>query len=169
MPRLETMSKKVRKKSAKAGAVTPQARTHVGRVNQKMIDQMIHLRREGFTHADIARRLGASERTVRRHTEGVSPHLVHASDEKRVDLLTWGALQMRVIQQRWRLTVSEFDIALKALRTAVSQLDDMTVEQLEGDNQLRVQFLLHEVWPPAHEKIDDLRLSQDLPTTFKGA
>ena len=162
------MSKKVRKKSAKAGAVTPHARTHVGRVNQKMIDQMIRMRREGFTHAVIARRLGASARTVRRHTEGVSPQLVHAGDEKRVDLLAWGALQMRVIQQRWRLTVGELDIALKMLRTVVSELDDMTVEQLEGDHQLRVQFLLHEVWPPAHEKIDDLRLSQDRPMGFDG-
>jgi len=44
----------------------------------------------------------------------------------------------------------------------------MTVEQLERDPQLRVQFLLHEVWPPAHEKIDDLRLSQDHPMSFDG-
>lgn len=163
------MPKKSPKKHANAGAVAPQARSHVGRVNQKMIDQMIRLRREGFTQADIARRIGASERTVRRHTEGVSPQLVHARDETRVDLLNWGALQMRAIQQRWHLTVSELDVALKVLRTVVSELDDMTVEQLERDPQLRVQFLLHEVWPPAHEKIDDLRLSRDRPMSFDGA
>jgi len=160
------MPKKSQNKRLKAGAVAPQTRRHVGRVNQKMIDQMIRMRREGFTHADIARRLGASERTVRRHTEGVSPQLVHAVDETRVDLLKWGALQMRAIQQRWHLTVTELDICMKRLRTVVSELDDMTIEQLERDPQLRVQFLKHEIWPPAHEKIDDLRLDQDLPTTF---
>lgn len=163
------MPKKSPKQRVKAGVVAPQTRSHVGRVNQKMIDQMVRLRREGFTHADIARRLGVSERTVRRHTEGVSPQLVHEGDQTRVDLLHWGASQMRVIQQRWHLTVSELDIALKQLRTVVSELDDMTVEQLERDPQLRVQFLLHEVWPPAHEKIDDLRLSQDRPMSFTGA
>jgi len=56
------MPKKIPKKSTTAGAVTPHTRTHVGRVNQKMVDQMVRMRREGFTHADIARRLGASER-----------------------------------------------------------------------------------------------------------
>jgi AraC-like DNA-binding protein len=159
------MTKKVQRRSAKAGADTP-ARSHVGRVNQKMIDQMIRMRREGCTHADIARRLGASERTVRRHTAGVSPQLVHAGDETRVDLLTWGALQMRVIQQRWRLTIRELDFCLKRWRSAVSDLDEMTVQHLEREPQSRVQFLMHEVWPPAHEKIDDLRLSQDLPMSF---
>jgi len=160
------MPTKSPKKRGKAVAVPPQARRHVGRVNQKMIDQMVRMRREGFTHADIARRLGASERTVRRHTEGVAPQLVHAADETRVDLLKWGALQMRAIQQRWHLTVTELDICMKRLRTVVSELDDMTIEQLERDPQLRVQFLKHEIWPPALEKIDDLRLNQDLPTTF---
>jgi hypothetical protein len=127
------MPKKVTKKSTKARVVTPQARTHIGRVNQKMIDQMITLRRQGFTHADIGHRLGASPRTVRRHTEGVSPQLVHAEDQTRVDLLQWGALQMRAIQQHWHLTVKELDFCLKGWRNAVTDLDDMTVEQLERE------------------------------------
>jgi predicted transcriptional regulator len=163
------MANKSPKERVKMGAVPANVRRHVGRVNQKMIDQMIRMRREGLTQADIARRLGASERTVRRHTEGVSPQLVHAADETRVDLLKWGALQMRAIQQRWRLSVTELDICMKRLRTVVSELDDMTVEQLERDPQLRVQFLKNEIWPPAHEKIDDLRLDQDVPPRFSGA
>ncbi|PYO97120.1 MAG: hypothetical protein DMD60_07940 [Gemmatimonadetes bacterium] len=160
------MPKKVTMKSAKTRAVAPQARKHVRRVNQKMIDQMIALRRQGFTHADIGQRLDVSPRTVRRHTEGVSPQLVHAEDQTRVDLMQWGAVQIRAIQQRWHLRVAELDLCMKRLRTVVSQLDDMTIEQLERDPQLRVQFLMHEIWPPAHEKIDDLRLSRDVPTTF---
>jgi len=155
-----------KKKSAKARAVTPQVRKHVGRVNQKMIDQMIALRRQGFTHADIGHRLGVSPRTVRRHTEGVSPQLVHAGDETRIDdLLKWGAQQLRAIQRLARLTVRELDLALKAWRTAVSNLDGMTVEQLELDHELRARFLINEVWPPIHEKIDTRRMELDIPGT----
>ena len=40
----------------------------VGRVNQKMIDQMIRMRTEGITHAEIARRLGR-----RKHERGGKP------------------------------------------------------------------------------------------------
>ena len=167
MTRIETMPKKATKKSAKARAVAPHVRRHVGRVNQKMIDQMITMRRQGFTHEEIGRRLGVSPRTVRRHTEGVSPQLVHAEDETRVDLLKWGALQMRGIQQHWHLTVEELDFCLKGWRKAVTDLDDMTVEQLERDPQLRVRFIMNEVWPPLHEKIDDVRIDRDLPTSFE--
>lgn len=141
----------------------------LGRVNQKMIDQMIRMRTEGYTHAEIARQLRISPRTSRRHTEGVAPQLVHSGEDKRVDLLSWGAAQLRVIQQRWRLSVEEFDITLKHVRTVVTGLDELTVEELERDPQLRAQFLQQEVWPPAHEKIDDLRMARDLPTTFDSA
>ena len=160
------MPKKVTKRSAKAGAVTPQAPKHGRRVNQKMIDQMIALRRQGFTHADIGHRLDVSPRTVRRHTEGVSPQLVHAGDETRIDdLLKWGAQQLRTIQRLARLTVQELDLALKAWRTAVSSLDGMTMEQLELDQELRARFLINEVWPPIHEKIDTRRMELDIPGT----
>ncbi len=138
----------------------------VGRVNQKMIDQMIRMRTEGVTHAEIARRLGVSERTVRRHTEGVSPRLVHAEDQTRVDLLEWCAAQLRAIQQRWRLSVTELDICMKHLRAVVSQLDALTIEELERDPELRRHFLAHEIWPPAHEKIDDQRLADDVPMSY---
>jgi hypothetical protein len=50
-----------------------------------------------------------------------------------VDLLYWGAPQLRAIQQRRRLSVAELDICMKQLRTVVSRLDDLTVEQRERD------------------------------------
>jgi AraC-like DNA-binding protein len=142
-----------------------EVRPRVGRVNQKMIDRMIKMRREGFSYVEIAKALGCSPRTVRRHTKGVSPQLVHAEDPTRVDLLQWGARQARAIQQHWRLSVGELDLVMKQLRSVISELDDMTIEQLELDRDLRVQFLMHEVWPPAHEKIDDLRLSWGIEGT----
>jgi hypothetical protein len=128
-----------------------------------MINRMIEMRKQGFTHAAIARHFGISERSVRRHTKGVSPQLVHAEDQTRVDLLQWGAHEIRAIQQHWGLSVRELDLVLKRLRQVVSALDDMTIEQLELNPDLRVRFLMHEeVWPPAHEKIDDLRLSRGI-------
>lgn len=142
-----------------------EVRPRVGRVNQKMIDRMIKMRREGFSYVEIAKALGCSERTVRRHTKGVSPQLVHAEDPTRVDLLQWGARQVRAIQQHWRLNVAELNLVMKRLRQVISELDDMTIEQLELDRDLRGRFLMKEVWPPAHEKIDDLRLARDMELT----
>ncbi|TMK76512.1 MAG: hypothetical protein E6G45_13030 [Actinobacteria bacterium] len=145
------------------------ARTRVARVNQKMIDRMIKLREQGFSYEDIGMRVGCSERTVRRHTKGVSPQLVHAADPTRVDLLQWGAKQFRAIQRRERLSVAELDLALRMWRSVVEKLDEMTLGQLELDSELRVQFLLHEVWPPIHEKIDNLRLIREKVPGFQAA
>ena len=139
------------------------------RVNQKMIDGMITRRTQGFTHLQIAHHYGVSERTVRRHTKGVSPQLVHAADPTRVDLLQWGAKQFRAIQRRERLSVAELDFALRMWRSVVEKLDELTLGQLELDSELRVQLLLHEVWPPIHEKIDDLRLIREKVPGFQVA
>ena len=131
-----------------------------------MINGMVAKRAQGFTHAHIARHFGVSERTVRRHTRGVSPQLVHAGEQTtRVNLLSWGAQQVRAIQRAKRLTVEELDLTLKGLRKAVSELDEMTIELLELDSELRDRFLMHEVWSPIHEKIDDRRMEFGLPTT----
>ena len=135
------------------------------RVNQKMINGMVIRRTQGYTHAQIARHYGVSERTVRRHTKGVSPQLVHAGDLTRVDLMQWCARQVRAIQQHWGLSIGELDLVMKRLRRVISELDDMTVEQLELDHDLRVQFLMKEVWAPAHEKIDDVRLYRGIQGT----
>src|SRR5260221_4755116 len=99
-----------------------------GRVNQKMINGMIKMRTEGFTHAQIAARYGVSERTIRRHTEGVLPELVHAGDQAAtVNLLSWGAEQLRAIQHGLRLSVAELNLAMRRWRDAVSELDDLTI------------------------------------------
>ena len=85
-----------------------------------MINGMIIRRTQGMTHALIARHYGVSERTVRRHTKGVSPQLVHAGDEMRVDLMKWAGEQFHAIQRREGLTLPELDLALKRWRRVVS-------------------------------------------------
>jgi len=131
-----------------------------------MINGMIKMRTEGFTHAQIAARYGVSERTIRRHTEGVSPELVHAGDQAAsVNLLLWGAEQLRAIQHALRLSIAELNLALRRWRDAVSELDDLTIDQLQHDAELRRRFLLTEVWPGIHEQIDGDRAALDIPTT----
>ncbi|SRR6266550_1532026 len=137
-----------------------------GRVNQKMINGMVKMRTEGFTHAQIAERYGVSQRTSRRHTEGVSPQLVHAGDQAAsVNLLAWGAEQLRAIQHALRLSVAELNLGMRRWRDAVFELDDLTIDQLQHDAELRRRFLLTEVWPGIHEKIDGDRAALDIPTT----
>src|SRR2546425_2731742 len=109
-----------RSSSTRGTRPTPgEARPRGGRVNQKMINGMIKMRTEGFTHAQIARHYGVSERTVRRHTKGVSPRLVHATDPKHVDLLTWCSASIFASKDRLELSVRETDIALKKAREEV--------------------------------------------------
>src|SRR2546426_6672487 len=132
-----------RSSSTRGTRPTPgEARPRGGRVNQKMINGMVKMRTEGFTHAQIAERYGVSQRTSRRHTEGVSPQLVHAGDQAAsVNLLAWGAEQLRAIQQALRLRVAELNLAMRRWRDAVSKLDDLTIDQLEHDAGLRRRFL----------------------------
>ena len=65
--------------------------------------------------------------------------------------------------------MAELDLALRMWRSVVEKLDEMTLGQLELDSELRVQFLLHEVWPPIHEKIDNLRLIREKVPGFQAA
>ena len=126
-----------------------------------MINGMIEKRTQGFTHEAIARHFRVSERTVRRHTQGVVPRLEHARDGGSVGLVAWGMQQFQAIQQRERLEVFELDMALKAWRKVVADLDDLVRERLERDELLRSKFLLEEVWPPIHLRIDTARLERE--------
>jgi hypothetical protein len=87
--------------------------------------------------------------------------LVHAGDARSVDLLAWGAKQCEIIRQREGLTVFELDIVLKAWRKAVADLDGLVCERLERDELLRSKFLLKEIWPPIHLRIDTARLERE--------
>ena len=129
-------------------------------VNQRMVSRMIALRRQGFSHLDIAHKIGCSERTVRRHTHGVSPQLMHAADHTESNLLDWGVEQLSAVQRQRRLGLDELDLAIKRWRAAVSALDPLTVEHLERDSKLRGAFF-DESWPRIHLEIDNRRLNDD--------
>src|SRR6266550_103506 len=145
---------RVKRLKAKRGH---EVRPRAGRVNQKMIDRMIALRGQGFSHVAIGKRLGCSERTVRRHTQGVSPRLVHASDPKRIDLLAWCAVNIFAAKDRLKLNVQETDVAMKKAREGVSKLDPLTKQRLERDREMRIDFLFNVALPSAAPEIRSMR------------
>ncbi len=151
-------------RSKTENALGASARVH--RVNQKMVNQMIELRRQGFSHAEIGNRLGCSERTVRRHTKGVSPRLVHAGDPTRVDLVTWCSQRTLAVKDRLELSVPEIDVVIKLARQAVSKLDELTVQRLEVDPKMRMNLWLHVVWPAAAREIRSMRWIERIEAEF---
>ncbi len=142
------------------------ASARVHRVNQTKVDRMIELRRQGFSHTEIGERVGCSERTVRRHTKAVSPQLVHAGDPKRVDFVTWCSQRAFAVKDRLELSVPEIDVAIKLARQAVLKLDELTVQRLELDPKMRMDFWLHVVWPAAAREIRSVRWIERIEAEF---
>ncbi len=141
---------------------SPAVRTRVRRVHQKIVNQMIELRRQGFSHQEIGKKVGCSERTVRRHTKGVSRRLVHAGEQKAFDLLRWCCVNVFAIRDRLELSIREADAFMKQARAAVSTLDPLTRQRLPDDRQLRLDFLFKVVWPAAARTIKTMRLVERL-------
>jgi len=141
-------------------------RTRVARVNQKMVDRMVKLRQQGFSYEEIGHQVGCSERTARRHTKGVSPRLVHAGDPKRIDLLTWCAVNIFALKDRLELNVQETDVAMKKAREAVTNLDPLTKQQLERDRKMRIDFLLNVALPSAAPEIRSMRFIERIEREF---
>src|SRR5438128_12663114 len=59
------------------------------KVNQVLLDRMVELRKQGFSHREIAQKVNRSVRTVGRYLHGVTPQLQLPTTPKRVDVLTW--------------------------------------------------------------------------------
>jgi len=140
----------------------PAVRTRVRRVHQKTVNHMIELRRQGFSHKEIGKRVGCSERTVRRHTQGVSRHLVHAGEQKAFDLLRWCCVNVFAIRDRLKLNIREANVLVKQARAAASTLDPLMLQRLKEDRQLRLDFLFKVVSPRAARTIRTMRLVERL-------
>src|SRR5258708_15500182 len=76
MPKPETMGRKVPEETAEKPG-----RPRLG--NQVLLDRMVELREQGFSHQEIAEKVDRSPRTVRRYTKGVSPRLELPTQPKR--------------------------------------------------------------------------------------
>jgi hypothetical protein len=118
---------------------------------------MVALRRQGFSHHEIAEKVGRSERTVRRYTKGVAPQVELPAHPKCVDVLVACSKVILALRQRLELDTAEVDLVLKALRKALDTKDPLSLEWLGTDRQARVDFLVNEVLRQVMPDINTMR------------
>jgi len=136
--------------------VPKQGSTAVGRprkVNQSVLDKMVALRQSGHSLADIAEKVGRSERTVRRYVGHVEVQLRlpdQKVEEKKAD-----PRQMREQLARWfsdtlydhkgsprpRESVRFLTEANRLIQERLASTDHLTLELLVADLELRKRFL----------------------------
>src|SRR5438093_2257500 len=151
MPRPDTMAKKAPKHASK----TP---GRPRKVNQVLLDRMVELRKQGFSHREIAQKVNRSVRTVGRYLRGVSPQLQLPTTPKRVDVLGWCSARILAwVLPHWKLTPKEVDVMLKRLRKVIAAKDPLTVQWLAANEEPRREFLFYEFLPPALSIMDAFR------------
>ena len=122
------------------------------RVNQELLDQMVSLRRDGFTMKAIAEKVGVSERTVRRYVRGVEPD-IRMPSELDSNELTDGfydqvlASRRRIVaiaSEDWgepvELGMEAVDSAMKSLRKLLAGMENVSIRKLGADESLRAEF-----------------------------
>jgi len=112
-------------------------------VNQLLVNRMVALREQGFSHQEIAEKVERSERTVRRYTKGVSPRVELPTQPKRVDVLAACGRLILDWRKQLELDTEEVDAVLKELRKALDRKDPLTLEWLAIDARARLDFMLH--------------------------
>jgi len=139
------------------------------KVNQVLLDRMVELRKQGFSHQDIAQKVKRSMRTVGRYLRGVSPQLRLPTTPKRVDVLTWcSARILGWVVPRWKLNPKEVDIMLKRLRKVIAEKDPLTVQWLAANEKPRLEFFLHEYLPSACSNMKTDREFERIRQEFGG-
>lgn len=122
------------------------------RVNQELLDQMVSLRRAGFTMKDIAEKVGVSERTVRRYVRGVEPDIRMPSELTSNELTDCFYDQVLASRRSLVATASAYweepfelgweavDSAMKSLRERLSGMEKVSIRKLGADESLRAEF-----------------------------
>ena len=138
---------------------TKNARAAPRKVNQVLLDRMVELRKQGFSHSEIAQKVKRSIRTVGRYLRGVAPQLRLPTTPKGVDVLSWCSARIIAwVQPRWKLTPKEVDVMLKRLRKVIAAKDPLTVQWLASKEEPRLEFLLKEFLPYA---LGDLKTDRE--------
>lgn len=113
-------------------------------VNQVLVNRMVALRQQGFSHREIAQKVERSERTVRRYTKAVSPRVQVPAQPNRVDVLAACGRLILDLRKELGLDTVEVDAVLKELRKALDRKDPMTLEWFATDPRARQDFLFYE-------------------------
>jgi len=139
------------------------------KVNQVLLDRMVELRKQGFSHGEIAQKVNRSVRTVGRYLRGVSPQLRLPTTPKRVDVLAWCSARILAwVRPHWKLTPKEVDVMLKRLRKVIAAKDPLTVQWLAANEEPRLQFLLYEFLPAALRNMNTDREFERIRQEFGG-
>jgi len=109
-------------------------------MNQGLLNRIVALRQQGFSHGEIAEKVGCSERTVRRYSHGVTPQLELPRQHERVDVLTVRVQSILRARTRLGLDTRETDHLIKALRKALEPMDSLAIDWLATDAQARRDF-----------------------------
>ena len=121
-------------------------------MNNKLIERMVALRRDGFTMKAIAAKVGVSERTVRRYVRGVEPNIKMPS-ELNSDEFMAASYDLVLAHRRGLVAAAseswdepfEFGFdrvndAMKELRELLAGMEKVSVRRLETDEALRAEF-----------------------------
>lgn len=152
MPRSKLVPRKPTKKRA-VSAGRPRL------VNQVLLDRMVALRHQGFSHQHNAEKVQRSERTVRRYLRGVVPKLELPAAPKRVDVLARCTQLILQWLPKLKLDTQEVDVVLKKLRKTLEQKDPLTLEWLATNPRARGDFLVKEFLRSA---MSDIRVRRDV-------
>ena len=134
-----------------------------------LLDRMVELRKQGFSHYDIAQKVKRSLRTVGRYLRGVPSQLRLPTAPKRVDVLEWCSARILAwVVPRWKLSPKEVDVMLKGLRNVIAKKDPLTVQWLAAHEEPRLEFLLHEYLPEAGSNMKTDREIERIRREFGG-
>jgi hypothetical protein len=114
-----------------------------------LLDRMVELRIQGFSHHEIAQKVKRSVRTVGRYLRGVSPQLRLPTTPTRVDVLAHCGRIILSGRAQLELTTREVDYVFKKLRKTFELRDPLTRDWLALDSRARMDFLFDEVLRPA--------------------
>lgn len=146
-------------KRPRAGRSGPLAEASGRRITQKMVNQMVELRRQGFTYKEIAERIGCSERTVRRYVGHVRVQVEAPREpEPEGDL---DRIRFRITQQFTSMLEEEFEVCPsvtlidEANRRLEVRLADTHAETLKlmAHNQTMRLRLFYEVVGPLEQDL----------------
>ena len=121
-------------------------------MNNKLIERMVALRRDGFTMKAIAAKVGVSERTVRRYVRGVEPNIKMPSELNSDEFMAASydlvlahrrglvAAASKSWDEPFEFGFNRVNDAMKELRELLAGMEKVSVRRLQTDEALRAEF-----------------------------
>ena len=127
------------------------------RVNNKLIERMVAMRRDGFTMKAIAEACGVSERTVRRYVRGVEPKIKMPSELNSDEFTDWCYDQ---VLAPFEVGLDRVDASMKSLRELLAGMEPVSIRRLEADESLRAEFCQEFLADVARDWVAELNMER---------